>query len=296
MNKDNAPEKLIIVPEEINRILLKHLMILKNENAYLKNNAAIQSSENSITEKSNGIESALYPIDEKSNGTKSAPYPVAEKGNGTKPASYLIAEKDSGTPSVGGSIAEKSNGTKSVLYAIAEKDNGTNSENWLSSVFEECLVDALNQFVNNGDGQHTLYSFYSDFVEAVAEKNLSNEKIKQDAVVLPLSETHTLPASLPVDIASILKLKPALRSYFPNNTRHDFYKMVASELLFLHNAGKATGLQLRQASGLSKPGFAKHKPKLHELGFIVKVPPSKYALTDLSKDILLRTFGVPKDK
>ena len=46
MIKDDELEKLNIEPDKIILILLKHLMYLKNENAFLKNNAALHSLDN----------------------------------------------------------------------------------------------------------------------------------------------------------------------------------------------------------------------------------------------------------
>ena len=45
MNKDNEEKKLEVEPDKIIHILLKHLMHLKNEVAFLKNNSALNQPE-----------------------------------------------------------------------------------------------------------------------------------------------------------------------------------------------------------------------------------------------------------
>ena len=133
-------------------------------------------------------------------------------------------------------------------------------------------------------------------MEAVAEKNEEAEKIKEAAKNFRLEDTHVLPAEILVDWASRYKVELALRGVLRNRSNEDLYETVAHELLQMHNARNVTSAQLRDFSGLSVAGFRKHLTMLQRLGFIKKLPPSNYTLTDLSKHLLLKTFGVPKEK
>ena len=155
-------------------------------------------------------------------------------------------------------------------------------------------MKALNEYIKTGDRQHTLYSFYENFVEAVSEKNTEAEKIKAAATILRLEDTHILPARITITLEVLEKMKVALHGYLPHTAPHDLYGTVTDELICLHNNGKATSNELREACGLSVPGFAKHLPKLQRLGLIVKQPPLNYVLTETSKHILLKTFGIAK--
>ncbi len=324
MNEDNAAEKLDIVPEKIIHILLKHLMYLKNENAYIKNNVGLQMADTTIAEKSNGVKSAPNAIAEKSNGVNSVPNAVPEKSNGVKSAPNAIAEKSNGVNSVPNAIAEKSNGVNSVPNTVPEKGNGVNSvPNTISeigngvnsliegistlnidtnggvllySVFEQGLIDALNQYIKNGNGQNSLYDFYTNFVEAVEQKNTEAAKLKEAILNLLLEDTHFLPLQIAVDNVSLAKLKSALHAYFPLNARGAMYETIARELLLLHNSGKVNGAKLREAGGLSIAGFSKHLPRLKKYVLVKSEPPSNYVLTEKSIHILLKTFGIPKNK
>ena len=263
----NEPQKLILLPERIIHILLKHLMLLKNENVFLNNYIGIKSIENPIPENRNG--------------------PIYSLGG--------IPEKRNGTNDVIGSIPENEKGINPILDALPELSTDDNSNNLLYSVFEQELLSALQQYIKEGNGQNTLYSFYENFLNAISEKNSIAEKLKLAEANLSLEDTHTLPSQITIDNGSISKVRIALREHLPRVSRRDFQRTVARELLFLFNAQKATGAQLRTASGLSKAGYAKHQPLLKKYGFVVYQSPSNYVLTEKSKHLLLKLFGVPKN-
>jgi len=351
MEKDKEAEKLHIDPEKIIHILLKHLMYLKNENAYLKNYVGIISSENGITENNIGINNLSGGIVEKNNGINNLSDGITEKNNGINNLSDGITknniginnlsdgitennnginffadgiteknnginffadgiteknnginffadgitEKNNGINFSANGITEKSIGTKFIFNALSTLDGNANANVLLYTVFEQGLINALNQYIKNGNGQNTLYSYYAYFVEAVEEKNLAASKLKEAAKNLRLEDTHILPQQITVDGDSLRKLSDGLHGYLPRTARWDLYLNVANELLLLHNAGKATGTQLRNIAQLSVPGFAKHLPKLKRSGLIIKDPPNNYILTGISKHILLKTFGIPKN-
>jgi hypothetical protein len=309
MNMDNEAEKLDIAPDKIIHILLKHLMVLKNENAFLKNYASIHSYENSIPEKNIGIKSLLDGIAEKNIGIKTPLDDTTQNNIGIKSSQDGIPEKIIGIKSSLDDILQKNIGIKSPFYGIPENNigikpvlealpalnEGANADILLYSVFEQGLLNALNEYIKTGDGQNTLYNYYTDFVEAVAEKNLAASKIKEAEDNLPIEDTHTLPRQIMANDMALSKLRHALHGHLPRTSKWDLYENIALELLLLHNAGKATGTQLRKSAGLSIGGFAKHLPKLKRSGLIKNLPPSNYVLTSSSTHILLKTFGVPKD-
>ena len=333
----DQPQKLIIIPERIIPILLKHLMVLKNENAYLKNNVALKWLQNDISEKNIGSKYTGEIIPEKNIGLTISEEAIPEKKIGSKSSEEAIPEKKIGSKSseeaipekkissilseeaitekrmgsklseeaipennIGLSVSEeaipeKNIGVKHVFEALANLKVDATTNEQLYSIFEERLLDALNQFIKNGDGQLTLFSFYADFMEAISKKNLADERAKQAIVNLPLEETHILPKALIVDGNAISKIENALRPYLPRTSKWDLYRKIALELLHLHNAGKATTRQLLKFSGLSSTGSTKHLTNLKKYGFIKKQPPNNYVLSDFSKHLLLKLFGVPKN-
>ncbi len=89
------------------------------------------------------------------------------------------------------------------------------------------------------------------------------------------------------------RLGNRLKKYFSKVSRkEDMYPRFGSQLLFMHNNGTATTKELRKLIGLSESGFAKHFPRLKKKNFVYKQAPYKYALTQLSKDIINEVFGV----
>ena len=324
MNIDNNPEKLEIIPEKIIHILLKHLMVLKNENAYLKNYMGINSIETAIPEIKDGAKHLTEAMPEIKDGAKHLTEAIPEIKDGEKHLTEAMPEIKDGEKNLTEAMPEIKGGEKHLTEAISEikdgekhlmkampeiKDGakrmfgalpdlkeGVNADNLVYTVFEQGLFNALGLFIRSGDGQNTLYSFYTDFLEAVEEKNNEAEKIKAAAVNVQLEDTHILPEKLNNDGHSCGILAQALRVYLPRTSRWDLADKVASELLLLHNLGKATTTQLRECAGLSKTGFAKHLLKLQRCGLMKKQPPSNYALTEISAHILLQLFGVPKEK
>jgi hypothetical protein len=322
MNVDNEAEKLSIEADKIIHILLKHLMVLKNENAFLKNKAAIHSIEIALPEempvlenlpdgipgKDLGINNDIIGIPGKDLGTNNDIIGIPGKDDGIKNDIIAIPRRDDGIKNVIPPIPRKDVGINNVILGIRGKDLGIktvleafsiikadgNGGNSIYSVFEDELIKALEHFINNREGQNTIYTFYTDFVEAIETQNADALKRKNDAVIKRLEDTHELPAQIIMNGISIHKLEAALHGLLPRNVRKELYNIVAIELLLLYNSGKVTGPQLRDITGLSVAGFAKHLPKLMKYNFVKKQPPLNYVLTENSIHILLELFGTPK--
>ena len=322
MNIDKEVENLSIEPDKIIPILLKHLMVLKNENAFLKNSAAIHSIENGyrkenpdfknvaevIPGKNLGINNDIIGIPVKDVGTNNDIIGIPRKDDGINNDITGIPRKNVGINNDIISIPRKDDGIKNVIMGIPGMDLGIktvfealsniktdgNGGVLIYSVFEQELLKALEHFINNNDGQHTIYSFYTDFVEAIAKRNSDVAKIREAAISKRLEDTHELPDKISFDGASLSKLEVALRAHLPRNSRKDLCKKVAYEMLHLYNYKKATATELCDLTGYSVAGFAKHLPKLMKFGLIKKQPPSNYVLTEKANNILLELFGIPK--
>lgn len=100
-----------------------------------------------------------------------------------------------------------------------------------------------------------------------------------------------LPAQIEVNSTNLVKLTRHLRQFLPATRQDRALSNIARELLFLYNASRVSSHELRQAAGLSKPGFAKHLPKLRRRGFIIRDPPLKYKLTEMSRELIAKVFG-----
>ena len=174
--------------------------------------------------------------------------------------------------------------------------DGSKGDVWLYTIFEQGLNEALEQYIKNGNGENTLYAYYADFEDAVTQKNEEETKLKEAVKEIPLEQTHTLPAAIPLDNISVGKLLDALPAHLSSSATYKERRTVAKELLCLHNAGKATAAEMSEFGGLSKGGMAKHLPRLQRAGLIKKQPPHNYALTEKSIHILLKLFGIPKNE
>ncbi|MEI6816294.1 MAG: hypothetical protein WCL14_06760 [Bacteroidota bacterium] len=322
MNIDNEAEKLTIESDKIIPILLKHLMVLKNENAFLKNSAAIHSVENGfpdenpdsknltdgIPRKDLGIKYDMNDIPRKNLGIKYIMDGILEKNLGRILVINGIPRKDDGSKYIMNGIPRKNLGGKYVINGIPDTNLGIkfilealssikaeeNGGNLVYTAFEQALLMALEHFISNGDGQNTLYAFYTDFLDAIAERNQEVSKMKDEAKNIRLEDTHKLPVKISFEPASLSKLEVALQGNLPRNAAKDLAKKVALELLLIHNKGMATGSELRHFTGLTVSGFAKHLPKLKNYNLIRKQAPLNYVLTEFSTHLLLQLFGIPK--
>ena len=289
---DNVAEKLNIDKEKIIHILLKHLMLQRNEIAYIKNNAGINSEDNGISKMKEGVSYAPDGIEKNEVGVSHVPDGIPKNEVGVNYVPDGIAKNEIGVSYVPDGIAENKVGVKSVFEALPTLNGGANTDTILYTIFEQQLLKALEQYIKIGDGKNSLYSYYKDFEQAVSEKNMEAEKIKAAERSIPLEETHILPDFITIDVASIQKVKIALRGHLPNAVRRDLYKKVAGEILFLHNARKATGNELREFGVLSILGFRKHLTRLKHYDLIKSTPPNSYVLSETSTHILLKIFGI----
>jgi hypothetical protein len=67
---------------------------------------------------------------------------------------------------------------------------------------------------------------------------------------------------------------------------------VGKQLLLIHNkGGMATSKELREVTGLSKDGFAKHLPFLHRSGLVIRHTYNKYSLSENVKALIIQAFG-----
>ena len=293
---DNVAEKLNIDKEKIIHILLKHLMLQRNELAYLNNKVGLNNADYSNTDKHIGINNADGSNTEKHIGINNTDGSNTVKQIGINSADKSSMDKQIGINNADESSTDKHIGINNIVYALSTKEGTANRANGLYSVFEQKLINALEQYIKNGTGQNSLFNYYSDFEQAVAETNSLADKLKDALNNLRIEDTHILPTKLSADNASLSKLEAALYGHLPHNSKHDLYYNVALEMLLLHNTGMAKQTTLREITGLSVSGFSKHLPRLIQFGLIKELPSKNYALTEKSKHILLETFGVEKSK
>jgi hypothetical protein len=186
-----------------------------------------------------------------------------KSGNGTNNVQGTIQRNENGTNNVQSTIPKNENGTNNVQGAIHENENGTNNVQSTIPGNENGTNNVQTPIQGNGNGTKSVIASNSNFYLPSIEDNHINRN----------------------------RLATALHRLLPLRAGRDKAYHVAIEILLLHNSGHATSDELRKATGLSKPGFKKHLPKVKRHGFIYKAGYKKYMLTNESKQILLDVFG-----
>ena len=265
-----------------------------NSNKYLTDGA--KRTDDSNQELTDGAKRADDSNKDLTDGAKCADDSNQKLTDDAKHADDSNQELTDGAKHADDSNKDLSDGAKHALDELPISTIDVNGGALLYSVFEQGLLNALEDYIKKGEGKTTLYAFYNDFVDAIEERNLAAAKAKDAVVELCLEDTHTLPLQITTAGTSFGKLSIALQGHLPRAFTGDTYKTLAHELLHLHNSGKATSAELRDFGGLSVAGFRKHLTKLVSLGLIKRQAPSNYVLTDKSTHILLELFGIQKTK
>ncbi|MEI6489948.1 MAG: MarR family winged helix-turn-helix transcriptional regulator [Bacteroidota bacterium] len=315
-------EKIILNHEKITFIMLKHLMLLKDKKAFVSHFADITSFEelvngkinennaldgdadrtiNGRIEKKNTVESSDGGIienndadDKHDNGSITSKYASDMFDRGGNVNKDTIAINDNGINQNNNAVDSINSSLKADFYSLLKVRNEPIAHQLVYEVFEQELITAMEEFSKTDNGQHSLYSFYQNFIKTLDEINTHDERTNPRQVTLNMEETHYLPGQIAVEGTGMISLRHQLQKLFPPRVARKIAKSMAGELANLHNHGKASGSELRKWSGLSKSGFSKHLPKLQSMGFIIKQPPRKYVLTEKSKLLLLKAFGVLK--
>ncbi|MEI6817294.1 MAG: hypothetical protein WCL14_11835 [Bacteroidota bacterium] len=227
-------------------------------------------------------------------GSKRLSGGISDLGEGSKQLYGGIPDLVDGSKQLYEGITDIGDGSKQLFEGIPLVEDGSKHDAWLYSYFEEELIKELEQYIKNGNGWSSVFDFYVDFMDAVAKKNAADSKRCEMVISLKLEDTHTLPLEIKFDTASIGKLSTTIRGCLQQNASWDMAKKIACEFLLLHNSGKANITELRKVTGFSEGGLAKQLPKMQRKGWIKKVPPKNYALTETSRHILLETFGILK--
>jgi predicted transcriptional regulator len=190
---------------------------------------------------------------------------------------YSNVKSDNGTNTNSSTNDNIENGTITNIYTNVDLTSGSTKDN--STIIEKEIGANMNKSTNveNENGINIIGNQASENENGT--KPIFNEISK---IYIPPFEVNS---------AAIINLGARLRNIFPLRTHRKKLRAVANQLLLLHNASHASSDELRKVSGLSKPGFAKHFPKLKRDGLIYKAGTRKYMLTNKSKEIIYKTFG-----
>ena len=259
----------------------KEIGIITSDGCHTKKEIGIITSDGCHTKKEIGI------------NTSDGCHTKTEIGINTGDGSIPFREK--GIISSDWANDDKNIGINSLVRALSALSGSANSADKLHSFFEQSLIEALEQYIKTGHGQNALYSYYSDFIGAVAEANAAAERLKHAAIVVRLEDTHVLPAEIKIDNYSTSPLESALRSSLPPNTKFEMVMHLAVEILYLHNVGMSKQTPLRELIRMSASGFSKHLPRLITYGLVKELPSKNYGLTEKSTHILLELFGIAKN-
>jgi hypothetical protein len=116
-------------------------------------------------------------------------------------------------------------------------------------------------------------------------------QLKKDVAEAAKPRAKITPASIQLSNENVNKLADGLKGCFHPNAVRKRYITVACQMITMHNSGSATSAQLRQASGLSLPGFSKQSLIVRQAGLMLHPAQGKYILSDKGKEILNKVFG-----
>jgi hypothetical protein len=157
--------------------------------------------------------------------------------------------------------------------------------------FEEDIIDMIDTNDKNDDrNKQTFYTY--DYIKNGIKHSSDPNLVNKDGINQVLNTvTGIAPRDLKINSNSTALLSYSIRKFFPPRSSWEKSKHVAMEMLLIHNNGFASSDELRKITGLSKPGFAKHLPSLKRSGLVYRESYKKYALTELGKSIMNKTFG-----
>jgi hypothetical protein len=188
-------------------------------------------------------------------------------------------------------VPTSDNGIKNGIYTDVRSEMGTNNVLYTNVTSEKGTNNIFSTDVTNENGIKN--SISTNVRSEIGTKNVQSPIPRNDIGIKTVPETISsfhLPSIEDNHINRNL-LATATHHHLPLRTHRNKAYSVACELLLLHNSGHASSDELRKAAGLSKPGFAKHFPKLKRGGFIYKAGPRKYMLTEKSKQMIYEVFA-----
>lgn len=201
-----------------------------------------------------------------------------------------ILKNRSGAKNVNDTIADFGKGMISSFDTNTKIRNGDKQSHDTISDFENGAQSSLNTIPDFDNGAKSSLNTIPDFDNGTKQTFNTNANIgsgsKQGSGNLLLIDLKPRP----LNSEAAKKLGFSLRSILPPSTKTWALRGIAAELLFIHNNGSASYKELQDITMLSDPGFAKHAPKLKRRGLIYRESHKKYKLTQLSKDLIAKTF------
>jgi hypothetical protein len=172
-------------------------------------------------------------------------------------------------------------------------ENGNDIKS-LNTIHLENNIDINNvqdTFSENENGIKTFKNTDSENEKYI--KNVQAVDSENEKGIKSVSDSITAFSSVKIKTTkdNVVKLSTLLHKILPLRSSQSRAMNMAYQLLFLHNNGTGTGNDLYRVSSLSKPGFAKHLPKLKRENFIKKSGPGKYSLTYKSQQIIYQAFS-----
>jgi len=247
---------------KIINILVDQVGILKAENTHYLNVINENNAGSTIVGKVIGSPNDGSTIAGKVIGSPNDESTVAVKVIGTPHIGSTIDEKGIGIPHIGSAIAGKVIGSPNDGSTVAGKVIGTPH---IGSTIDE-----------KGIGIPHIGSAIAGKV--IGSPNDGNTIAGKGNALITINAT------------SEFKLARALLKYYPVSIKRVALESIARQLLHLYNNGRTHRIELRNISGLSKPGFAKAIPKLVRRGMVKKVSYQEYEIAQFSAGIIANIF------
>ncbi len=211
--------------------------------------------------------------------------------NGTENAWNRLTNLCDGILKLSPTVTYLYEGSLSVQSRFAELCNGILKLRNTNTELVDGTLSVQSRLTQLCEGILKLQGSFTQICEGI--KQMQESSPQKNEVIAPIQ--IRLPRITPLNIAitdsNAKVMKPHLKKHFGRVVRRKTVQAVGKEFLLLHNQQMATHDELRKISGLSTPGFAKHLPNLRKKGLVKKLAFKKYALTDVSRQILNEVFG-----
>ncbi len=234
-----------------------------------------------------GISEKEYPSSQK--GTT-----ITENGNTSSYIEHTLPEKGITLCALGTTLPENGTTLYTLEHTFPEKGY---SFYYSGTTLSEKVNDKINQgsIIPNQENEYrNVGSIIPKQENAYLNQGSIISKQENASTGTDYQEKRTVSTYIDMGNGNAQRLAISLAKYFYVSAKREMLYRLALELIFMHNNGIATRTELLRISGLSKPGFAKHIPKVRRLNFVFSPSWQKFSLTQKSKDLINQVLGVPQ--
>ena len=205
-------------------------------------------------------------------------------------AENIFLKNKTGIKNIYDAITDFENGIKNIKNTIPDFDNGVKIYQDTNPDFENGIKNINTANAEFESGTKNIHDTNAEIEKGIKQNINTNANIDTGSKSGINNPKVTITHTIEIDNLNKWNLVRGLKKILPRSTKLYSMYAIAGELLLIHNNGSATYEEMRHIANLSKPGFAKHGPKLIRRGLVQRASHKKYVLTRQSKDIIAKIF------